>query len=67
MRRHQPPVETGPTSNVWDDYEAALAAYSEEPTPKAAANLEALRQIYRRRLAVEAWRASGPRGYPWEA
>jgi hypothetical protein len=67
MRRHELPGDPGPTSNVWDDYEAALAAYALEPTAKRADQLAALHQIYRRRLAVEVWRAPGPRGYPWEA
>ncbi len=67
MRRYQAPLEGGPTSNVWDDYESALAAYALDPSPKRAEQLEALRQIYRRRLAVEAWRAPGPQGYPWAA
>ena len=55
-----------PLSSVWDDYEAALESYAENPTPKNARDLDALRQIFRRRLAVEAWRAPGKGGYPWQ-
>ncbi|MEJ1996378.1 MAG: hypothetical protein P8X75_14425 [Limibacillus sp.] len=69
MNRRTRPCETVkadcPTNSVWDDYEAALEAYAVAPTPETAARLEGLAQIYRRRLAVEAWRAPGLRGYPW--
>ena len=56
-----------PKSSVWDDYEAALEAYAANPSPETAFRLEGLAHIYRRRLAVEAWRRPGPRGYPWAA